>query len=544
MPSNPLNRHEEYRNKLLGLGESSLRKNYYPELRKHMRELENSRTRYQAIFNATADGLFIHDAETFKIIDINERVCQMFGYTYDEILNLDFNKLCSGIPPYTEQDAKEYLKTAIAKGMQNFEWISRRKDNNLFWCDVCLKSATIDGEQCIIASVRDISSRKLLEEQLLHSQKMEAMGQLAGGVAHDFNNMLSGIIGSAEVIHTMSKDNDKIRELCEIILKAANTAGNLTTQLLSFSRKGTFEQNLVHVHNAINNASGILQRSFDRNIYFNLELNAKNDIILGNLALIENIIINMSLNARDSMPDGGKLIIQTKNQNRKADKIPDAEDLPEQRYICITISDTGFGMTEEIQQHIFEPFFTTKETGKGTGLGLAAVYGAVQRHNGFIEVKSSLGSGTTFNIYLPLTRQEKPDTLETTSHITGSGKILLIDDEEILRRVGTSILNTLGYDVITAKDGLQGIEKFKSETPDLVLLDMVMPKISSTDCFDTLKSINPDIPVIAVSGFIEDTTVEELFNKGLAGFIEKPFKINPLSQKIASTLLLKKGVAK
>ncbi len=536
MPSDSSGRHEEYRKKLLGLGESSLRKNYYPELRKHMRELEESRTRYKAIFNATADSLFIHDSETFNILDNNEQACLMFGYTSEEFLQIDFNQLCSGEGSYTRKAAMEYLYKTLNIGAQNFEWHCRKKDGTLFWTDVLLKQAMIDNKNCVIASVRDISSRKQLEEQLQQSQKMEAVGQLAGGVAHDFNNMLSGIMGSAEIIGKLSHD-DKISELADVIIKAAETAGNLTKQLLSFSRKGRFKLKPLHLHQAIYNATDILERSFDRNIELRLNLDAENDTINGDLPLIENIIINMSLNARDAMPSGGLLLIQTDNQVIDNNNNFRNQN-PENDYICLTITDTGTGIPDDIRKHIFEPFFTTKDIGKGTGLGLAAVYGAVKRHNGYIEVESEIGRGTKFLIYLPISApaQSSDSDIHPTSEIKGTGTILLIDDEDILRFVGEKMLTKLGYKVNTAVDGVDGITKFNEQRPDLVLLDMVMPNMSSTECFYELRKIDPQIPIIAVSGFTPDDTINTLFDNGLAGFMEKPYKLNELSFKIASLL--------
>ncbi len=536
MPSDRSNRHEEYRKKLLGLGESSLHKNYYPELRKHMRELEESRTRYKTIFNATADALFIHDSETFNILDNNNQACQMFGYTSEEFLLIDFNQLCSGEDRYTRKTAMDYLYKTLNEGVQNFEWHCRKKDGTLFWTDVILKQALIDNKNCVIASVRDISSRKQLEEQLNQSQKMEAVGQLAGGVAHDFNNMLSGIMGSAEIIGKLS-NNDKISELADVIIKAAETAGNLTKQLLSFSRKGSSKLKPLHLHQAISNATDILERSFDRNIELRLDLDAENDTIYGDLPLIENIIINMSLNARDAMPSGGLLLIQTENQVIDHNNHFRTQD-SDNDYICLTITDTGTGMTENTRKHIFEPFFTTKDVGKGTGLGLAAVYGAVKRHNGYIEVESEIGRGSKFLIYLPITAPvtfENPEIPEAVE-VSGSGTILLIDDEDIIRFVGEKMLTKLGYKVNTAVDGIEGISKFKENTPDLVLLDMVMPNMSSTDCFYELKKIDPQVPIIAVSGFTPDDTINNLFDNGLAGFMEKPYKLHELSSKIAAVM--------
>ena len=537
MPSNANSRHEEYRNKLLGLGESSLRKNYYPQLRKHMRELEESRIRYETIFNATADGMIIHDAETFDIFEVNYRALQMFGYTTDELKMSGYHILSCHEEPYTPENAIKYLKKALVSEVHNIEWLFKRKDGKNLWGDVSLKYAVIGGRNCVIASVRDISSRKLLEEKLLHSQKMEAIGQLAGGVAHDFNNMLSGIIGAAELINTMSDVKAEVRDLADIILKAANTAGNLTTQLLSFSRKGNFEESEIHIHQAIRNATEILQRSIERNIEVILELEADKDTVRGNLALIENLVINMSLNSRDAMPEGGKLIIHTDNRMHTSLNSTVTAGTGLTEFICIMIIDTGQGMDRKVRQHIFEPFYTTKGTGKGTGLGLAAVYGAVQRHKGTIEVESAPGHGTTFKIYLPLiTSNSEIHREESDLKERGTGRILLIDDEHILRFIGKKMLSDLGYEVVTAEDGLQGIAEFKKERPDLVLLDMVMPNMNSTDCFRELKKIDSAVPIVAVSGFTVDSTIDNLFTEGLAGFVEKPYKAKQLSQKIANTI--------
>ena len=537
MPSDTNNRHEEYRNKLLGLGESSLRKNYYPELRKHMRELEESRIRYETIFNATADGMIIHEADTFDIFEVNFRATQMFGYTADELKISGYRIISSGEEPYTPENAIKCMEKALASELHNIEWLFTKKDGGALWGDVSLKYAVIDGKNCVIASVRDISSRKLLEEKLMHSQKMEAIGQLAGGVAHDFNNMLSGIIGAAELINSRSEVSEEVRNLVDIILKAANTAGNLTTQLLSFSRKGNFEESEIHIHQAITNATEILQRSLDRSIEVVLELDADIDTVMGNMALIENIIINMSLNARDAMPSGGKLTIHTSNRTHTTLDLAKIADIGADNLICIMIVDSGEGMDRRVRQHIFEPFYTTKETGKGTGLGLAAVYGAVQRHKGTIEVESVPGHGTTFKIYLPIVISDKEvikDDSERKEY--GSGRILLIDDEHILRFIGEKMLSDLGYEVITAEDGVKGIEEFQKQRPDLVLLDMVMPNMNSIDCFRELKRIDATVPVIAVSGFTADTTIDNLFSEGLAGFVEKPYKIKQFSHKIATII--------
>ncbi len=538
MPSDSAGRHEEYRRKLLGLGESSLRKNYYPELRKRMRELEESRKRYQTIFNATADAMFIHDINTCEMIDYNQRVCQMLGYDREELNNLGFEQLCGNEAPYDFARASEYIRSAVRDGTLNFEWRVQNKAGKYLWCDISLTKAMINDDPCVIASVRDISKRKLLEEQLMQSQKMDAMGQLAGGVAHDFNNILMGIMSAAEVVRILTKDNQEISEMIQVILKAADTAANFTKQLLSFSRKESIELSEMQLHEAIRNATEILARSLPQKVVLNVKLNAISDLVMGNFSQLENVIINMSINARDSMPEGGELTIST--SNRSANELGNAKAglLRTDKYICITIADTGSGISEEVMQHIFEPFYTTKEAGKGTGLGLAAVYGAVQKHNGVIEVESELGRGTVFSIDLPLLEKTVAPVGFAAQEDISLMKlhIMLVDDDEGLRFIGEKMLQNLGYEVSTAVDGESAVESFIENRPDLVLLDMNMPNMSGKECFTELRRIDSSVPVIAVSGDAMTYELEELSAAGLAGVMQKPYRTEALKLKLLEVL--------
>jgi CheY-like chemotaxis protein len=314
--------------------------------------------------------------------------------------------------------------------------------------------------------------------------------------------------------------------------------------LLAFSRKGKLVSVPTEIHNAIEDAMVILQSSIDKRILLKKELDAVNDIVLGDSSLIQNAVLNLGLNARDAIgKNEGTITVSTENvvldQNFcEVNPFP----LTPGGYICIHIKDTGCGISPELQGKIFEPFFTTKSVGRGTGLGLAAVYGSIKEHKGAITVYSEEGRGTIFSIYLPVCSEisyEAPDENQEIQH--GSGCILIIEDEEIVRATAVNILFDLGYEIITATNGEDGLEAFKANISriDLVLLDMVMPKMNGMDCFRKIKKISPDMKIILSSGFARNTDINQLFKEGLNDFIKKPYRRASLSTTIAKVLNIK-----
>ncbi len=398
-----------------------------------------------------------------------------------------------------------------------------------------------DGEIIgIVLVFRDITADYLRETQLNQSRKLEAIGQLAGGVAHDFNNMLGGILGSAEMLAMSIGHENPLHKYIGTIIKACDNAAGLTQKLLAFSRKGAMVVASMDIHAAIVNVQGLLEHSLDKSITINHAFKATQSIITGDSALIENCLINLCVNAAHSMPEGGTITISTNNLELDEDFCQASPfAITPGRYIEIGIQDTGIGIPPEMLDRIFEPFFTTKAVGKGTGLGLSAVYGTIKEHRGCLSLYSEVGVGTVFYLYLPvsgtvphqLARQENP--LEQ-----GSGCILIIDDEQVLRTTTAAILEQLGYRVLLAKDGMEGVEMYKmySEQVDLTLLDMIMPRMGGVTCAKAIRAINPDARILICSGFIKEESRSELHKLGISAFVKKPYRREELARAVVRAM--------
>ena len=377
---------------------------------------------------------------------------------------------------------------------------------------------------------RDTSEQLRMEEQLRHSQKMDAMGQLSGGVAHDFNNMLGGILGAAEMLSKKLQDNPDALQLIGLITGAAEKAAGLTQSLLDFSRKGKMFSTPVDLHAAIRSAVSILERSVDRRIDITLNLAAEQPGIIGDPSQIQGLFLNLGINARDAMPDGGTLRIVTENCTLSAGDIAaHAAPCEPGPYILVQIEDTGCGIPRAILPRIYEPFFTTKEVGKGTGLGLSSVYAAVQEHHGMITVYSEEGHGTVFRLYFPThakTGRASERRLAMAEPV-GHGTVLLVEDEPIMRTVADMILRQMGFDTLMAEDGEAGVRVF-SEHHDrirLVILDIVMPRLSGREAFFRIRAISPEVPVIFTSGFTRSCGINDLLEiPRVLGFIQKPYR--------------------
>jgi PAS domain S-box-containing protein len=393
-----------------------------------------------------------------------------------------------------------------------------------------------DNPVGVILVFRDITEKNRIAEQLHQTQKMDVVGQLAGGIAHDFNNMLSGIMGSAELLSHEAGDNPKLKRYIGVILESARRSANLTSQLLAFSRKVKTVFTPVDIHGVIRAAIDLLERSIDKKIYITTRLSAENSFTIGDPALLQNAILNLSINARDAMPDGGTISISTSDVVLNQETINhNSLPLDPGNYIEIDVSDTGHGIPKEILPRIFDPFFTTKPVGKGTGLGLSGVYGTVKEHKGAVIVYSEPGSGTIFKIFLPRSDHTPHKSDDPVNQITkGSGCILVIDDESIIRNTAHGILTAAGYDVLLAEDGITGTEIYKTDINriSLVVLDMIMPGISGKETFQMLKLINPEVRVIFASGFNNEGSSQEILTSGAKGFIQKPYMISEFTRLV------------
>jgi len=496
-----------------------------------------SERNYREIFNTSSDAIFIHDAATGAILDVNDRMLEIFGFDREELEATSYDGTLTEVPPYTIERAQAHMKRAVEEGPQVFEWMARRKSGAHFWVEVALRRTEIGGKDRILAVVRDIDDRKRMEEQLRQSEKLQAVGTLAGGVAHDFNNQLTGIIGWTELIKDKLGDDPYLETAAANILTAAQRASDLTSQLLAFARKGKFESKPVDLHVLIGEVTQLLTHTVDKRISIETRLDAEAPYTTGDPSQLQNALLNLGVNARDAMPEGGHLVFVTRNLDLPEDKKTCRRwNLEPGPYVEISVTDTGEGMDEKTLKSIFEPFFTTKNATKGTGLGLAAVYGTVNIHNGCIDVISTPGAGSTFRVRLPL--GPKPTALapvEESPRDHGSGRILVIDDEEIVIQTVSAILRKKGYDTVTCTDSHEGVEQYRQSPGEfsLVLLDMIMPGMGGPEVFHALKEINPAVSVLIMSGATANHEVQDLADAGARGFLAKPFRPRDLSLAVA-----------
>jgi signal transduction histidine kinase/CheY-like chemotaxis protein len=423
--------------------------------------------------------------------------------------------------------------------VRDFEIAFRTKSGEIRVAMDSAEVIDVAGQECTIAIFRDVTEQKTLEKQLRQTQKMEAVGQLTGGIAHDFNNLLGVIIGYSEILEHRLPPGDPLHKECLQIKKAGQSAASLTRQLLAFSRQQVLEPKVLDINAIVLNVEKMLQRLIGEHIDLRTNLDHALGSVKADQNQMEQVIINLAVNARDAMPQGGKLLIETANVDLDEDY---ARRHPPQlpgAYVLLSVADTGMGMDAETQSHIFEPFFTTKEVGKGTGLGLATVYGVVRQSGGHIWVYSELGQGTTFKIYLPRAGQTaglQHPLPSPAEYLRGSETVLLVEDEEALRELTRSLLEGAGYTVLEAELPEAAIEiALRHGGPiHLLLTDMVMPGMTGRDLGTKLAPIRPEMKVVYMSGYTGFT------HAGLAdseiALLGKPFTREKLLRKLREAL--------
>jgi len=474
-----------------------------------------------------------------RIVLANRRAAEMFGYTSAELLGARIELLL----PESKRAAHgrqrdDYFQRPRARPMGiGLDLSGRRKDGVEFPVEVSLSTVETDEGAFGIAFVSDISVRKTLEGQLIHAQKMEAVGRLAGGVAHDFNNMLTVIAGYNRMILDELSTLDPLRGYAEEILKAADRAGALTNQLLAFSRRQIMQTRVVNLNSVISQTEGMLRRLIgeDVQIVINLAPNIGN--IRADPNQIEQALVNLAVNARDAMPGGGRLIIETADTQIDETYAKTHMGVKPGDFVLLAVSDTGQGMDSATRQNIFEPFFTTKQRGKGTGLGLATVYGMVKQSGGDIWVYSELGRGTTFKLYFPKVAEAVSNgpTDEPVRHRQEGGEtILLVEDEGQVRELTARMLRQMGYTVLVAAGGEEAMETARTHAGVISLLvtDVVMPGMSGKQVADGLVLMRPDTRVLFLSGYTEHTVVHHGVLDSNVDFLTKPFSREGLALKI------------
>jgi PAS domain S-box-containing protein len=436
-------------------------------------------------------------------------------------------------------------RAAIEKARDELETMVQNRTKDLHSSNEALKKEIVERkkaeEDLRNSEDRSEGEKSQLEAQLQQAQKMEAIGQLAGGIAHDFNNMLGAIVGYADTLKLKFGDgNATLDKYVGRILDAAKIMADLTAKLLAFARKGKYEMAVINIHDTIQDVIKLIEHTFDRRIRIIQQLAASPSTVIGDPTQLENAILNLAVNARDAMPDGGDLTFATEVRDisrQEAAGYP--YTVSPGPYLKLSVSDTGIGMDDSVKARIFEPFFTTKEKGKGTGLGLASVYGTIKSHNGHIEVETKPGAGTSFYTYLPLVdkpQQEKP--IHSAGIYRGHGTVMLVDDEELVRDMAAEMLADMGYSVIACKDGEEAVEKYRANSRDinLVILDLIMPKGGGVVCLKNLQRINPMVKVVITSGYALDEEAKKIVDAGALAFLQKPFDTAALSRTVKKAL--------
>ena len=496
--------------------------------------------RHRALFEYAPDGIVIADPESYYL-DANSSMCRMLGYTRDELVGLHASDIVvqNEIPQIGQ--ALSVIKT---KPDYHREWQFRRKDGSVFSADV-MATTMPDGN--LLGIIRDITERKKMEEQLRLSQRMEAIGRLAGGVAHDFNNLLAVILGCADVMLDELAPDHPAAKRVEMIRKAGASAADLTRQLLAFSRQQLLQPQVLDLKQIVERAQVLLTRLIGDNIELRVSLEPSLWNVKADPGQIEQVLLNLAVNAKDAMPQGGRLTIQARNVELDASYVEKHRQVIVNPgpYVMLVVEDTGSGMDHETQSRIFDPFFTTKELGKGTGLGLATVYGIVKQSGGYIWVYSELGHGTAFKVYLPRVENAaqpvKNDELEET--FGGSETILLAEDSASLREMAREYLESVGYTVLEAATGKDALDQAKSfsGTIQLLLTDVVMPGMSGPELAHQIGCLRPGIKIIFTSGYTDDAIIRQGVLDPAIAFIQKPYRPKALARKIREVLKVNEG---
>jgi two-component system, cell cycle sensor histidine kinase and response regulator CckA len=491
----------------------------------------------RAIFEGSRDAILISDSDLL-FVDANSAAVKLSGHSKEDLLKMRF----SDLNKKTDHPQLEEIRHRILSGEEvTGELVLTTRDERKLDIEFSHQRVVIAGVPYIYTTMRDITARKQLESQFRQAQKMEAIGKLAGGVAHDFNNLLNVINGYCEMLLEDSESDNPKRNDIEQIGIAGKRAASLTSQLLAFSRKQILQPAILNLNDILQSMSTMLRRLIRESIDLAIVTHPALGLIYADPGQIQQIIMNLVVNARDAMLQGGKLTIETENVNIDEYYAQDHIAVTPGPYIILAISDTGIGMDANTQAHLFEPFFTTKQRGEGTGLGLSTVYGIVKQSNGFIWVYSEPGAGTTFKVYFPRVKGELPEPKEEKkSEPTAGGveTVLIAEDEQSVRTLTARILRERGYAVLEASNGIEAlsIAQEYSGDIDLVLTDTVMPEMGGKELVSRITAVRSGIRVLYVSGYTDNAIAHHGILDSDIAFLQKPFSIESLARKVREVL--------
>jgi PAS domain S-box-containing protein len=501
--------------------------------------LRSSEERYRDLIENAHDIIYTHDLDG-NYTSMNAAVEYITGFTPEEAMGKNIRDII--VPDELPRVTEMIRRKLQGERVTNYELEIRAKDGRTVTVEVNTRIVYRDGEPVAIQGIaRDITGRKRLEEQLLQAQKLESVGRLAGGIAHDFNNMLTAINGYSDLALRKMEPEDTVRGYLEEIKKAGERSALLTNQLLAFSRRQILHPQLIRINDVIHDTMNMLKRMIGEDIDLETELKQAVGTIKFDPGQLSQILMNLTVNARDAMPDGGKVTIETSNIFIDPNYASTHVGLLPGAYVLLTVSDTGSGMSPEVQEQIFEPFFTTKGVGKGTGLGLATVYGIVRQSGGGIFVYSEEGHGSTFKIYIPRVADEvAPDHEEAAPPklAVGTETILLAEDEDLVRSLSRQVLEACGYTVIEARDGLEALEILEKEDGriDLLVTDVIMPRMGGRELAERLRLSRPELPILFASGYTDEAVVRHGVLDSNMNFIQKPFTLDDVARKVRDLL--------
>jgi two-component system cell cycle sensor histidine kinase/response regulator CckA len=501
-------------------------------------ELRESEEKYRTVVEGSSDAILMLDRDR-EIVSSNRAFLDLFGYKQDEVAGQSVRIIHPSDSSFRTFGQAAY---PIIESRRSFraEWEFARKDGKIIPAETVtsIMNGPDGSTRGYVAIIRDITEKQQIQSQLQEAQKMEAIGTLAGGIAHDFNNLLTTIQGNASLMLLDADPGQRQYASLKNIQTQVRSGAKLTAQLLGYARKGKYEAKPVDFNALVKDVSEAFGRT-RKEVTIQRELAVDLPAIEADEGQMEQLLLNLFVNAADAMPAGGDLTLKTSHA-RHEEMRGRLYDPKPGSYVSLAITDTGLGMDKQTQERVFEPFFTTKEMGCGTGLGLASVYGIAKSHGGYIDVESEEGQGTTFTVFLPVSKQTLPVRVESAGQVlVGSETVLIVDDEELVLKVGANMLEKLGYNVHKANGGREAIEIYRenSRTIDLVILDMIMPQLGGGQVYDEMKETNPHVKVLLSSGYAVEGQADDILSRGCDGFIQKPFTIEDLSQKVRELLV-------
>jgi two-component system cell cycle sensor histidine kinase/response regulator CckA len=501
--------------------------------------LRESEERYRLLFEATPLPIFVFDSETFRYLAVNEAAVEKYGYSRAEFMAMTILDIR---PPEDVPRLKAVIASLEPANLNTGAWRHQKKDGAVFEVEITTHAIEFAGRPARLVVAADVTERRRVEEQLRQSQKMEAAGLLAGGVAHDFNNLLGVILGSGELARRAARSGRPVESYLAEIDAAARRAADLTRKLLAFSRKQVLDVRTLDVGEMVDDFLQLLRRVIGEDVELVTVRTPEPLIVSADAAQLEQVLLNLCTNARQAMPAGGRVVLETRRARFDADDVQHEPWASMGDWAEVRVVDTGVGMDEATRARAFEPFFTTKP--EGTGLGLATVHGIVHQHHGFVHVESRPGGGTTVHVYLPIAAEAVevvpvPAPSNGVPILGGRETLLVAEDEAPLRGLLALTLSELGYEVITATDGEEAARTFAARRGriSLAILDVVMPHLGGVQAYERMRALDPALKVIFITGYApQHAQVSDILENGGHALLHKPFALKDLGHKVRETL--------